>query len=298
MAFDKTLATMPDAGQLYVDRLKARFEEAKQELDKAKANYDACLSEFNKAVAWEAQLRKCLDALNQTDLLSDQLDTLLTNAKNQVEKVGRVAECSVTAFRHMLNDLQTVSCCIEQYKKYVFELIGKIPKGPNSGISDKDPLIESFNKLLAGLEEAFKCAIQLIKDMLVVLQNGEMLWKGLYILPNANQGVKNPSLYGFIADIQAEFNSDEGQPVCDATEFPGSSCSKPRFPLRDKGNAFLLGLESEQQAAWKKLYDSTNPNNLRDLLEKALQAKNQAQTCYDAVKAAYEAALAANACKN
>ncbi len=296
MAFDKTLATMPDAGQLYVDKLKIRFEEAKQELDKAKATYDACLSEFNKAVAWEAQLRKCLDALNQTDLLSSQLNALLSNAKNQVEKVGLVSECSVVAFRHMLNDLKTVSCCIEQYRNYVLNLLNTFPKGPNSGIADKDPLVDSFNKLLAGLEEAFKCAIQLVKDMLVVLQNGEILWKGLYILPNSNQDVKNPSLLGLIADIQAEFNGDKGQPVCDAAEFPGSACDKPSFPLRDKGNAFLLSLEADQQAAWDKLYEGTN--SLRAKLDGALQAKNQAQTCYDALQAAYQAALAANACKN
>jgi hypothetical protein len=293
---NKPLATTPDAGQLYVDKLKNRFEEAKQELDKAKANYNACLSEFNKSVAWEAQLRKCLDAINQTDLLSDQLNKLLINATNQVEKVGKVSECSVNAFRHMLNDLKNVSCCIEQYRNYVLNLLNTFPKGPNSNIPDKDPLVESFNKLLAGLEEAFKYAIQLVKDMLLVLQNGEMLWKGLYTLPNNNQDVKNPSLFSFIFDIQSEFKGDEGQPVCDATEFPGSSCSKPNFPLRDNGNEFLLSLETGQKAAWEKLYKGSD--SLRARLESALQAKNQAQTCYDAIQTAFQAALAANACKN
>ncbi|MCB0575233.1 MAG: hypothetical protein KDC61_11790 [Saprospiraceae bacterium] len=293
---DKILATMPDAGQLYVNSLKDSLDNAKQALDKKKADYDALLSEFKKAVSWESQLRKCLDAVKQTDLLSAELDNLLKNAKKQVEKVGQVSQCSVVAFRHMMNDLVTVSCCIEKYRNYINGLFSAFPKGPNSNISDKDPLVESFNKLLTGLEDAYKCAVQLIKDMLLVLQNGEMLWKGLYLLPQPTQGVKDPSLLNFLDDILNEFNDDKGQPACDAAEFLGSSCSKPSFPLSDNNNAFLKSLEDEQKAAWNKLYTGTN--SIRSQLENTLQAKNQAQTCYDAINTAYQAALAANACKN
>lgn len=288
---DKITTSLPGSAQEYVDQLKHEVAAAQQALDKANAEYNAKLSAFNKAAAWETQLKKCVDALGKTDLLSKELDTLLIVAKGEIQKVGQVAECAVIAFRHMLNDVETVATCIEKYKCDLKFLIGCFPKGPNSGIADKDPLVEAFNKLLAGLEDALKCALQLLVDMLSVYENGNMLWKGLSSETPNGSAQPASGLYTYVSDIKNNFNGNAAKPDCSA--YKDADCNKPAFPLKDHGNALLIDITTDYNTAHTTLYGTNGSGGLRKDVEDLLFKKNQAQTCYDALKSAYEAALAA-----
>jgi hypothetical protein len=204
-----------------------------------------------------------------------------------------VAECAVVAFRHMLNDVKTVAKCIEAFKCDLKYLIGCFPSGSNSGIADKDPLTEAFNRLLAGLEDALKCALTMLKDMLTVFENGNMLWKGLNSETPSGGTDSASGLYTFVVEIQKNYNGAASKPVCNIADYAGAECDKPAFPLKDKGNAVMTDLGTKHKTAETVLYGATGNAGLRKDVEELLFKKNQAQTCYDALKSAYEAALAA-----
>ncbi len=270
MANPANMATSPDSAQAYIDSLGKQLANAKLDLDKALALQASAQLEHAKTQAWKTLICACHDALEQTNLQASLLIDQLATAKTQAELVGKGADFGAQAFLHLLSDLKMVACCIESLKS-------KVPAGnktPGNAVSD------ACEKLAAALADAMKCAEAVIKAMLETYEKGQKLLKG----------VGDPGLYKSLCIVHDHFTAPG--PTPDHTTCADcSDAEKPVFPLDEKQPGF-----------YKDVADGCAQADI-DLaaallaLQAAQKEKNKQQTCYDALKAAYDAAVAAKACK-
>ena len=277
----KPMATMPDDAHDYICDLEEQVKDAWTELQKAIAELSAKQSRYSKTLDWLKQLKIYCEAIDKTNLCAETLLGLLENAINQASIVGDAACFGVDDLRYLVVDVETVSCCTEKLRDKVEDLKNQFPT-----LDPSDPISVAYKNLQDAIAEAIKCIKEALNLLLNTLEEGEILWKGLA------DSSDSPGLKGYLEMLEKTFKT--GELHQDYTPCPNSSCSSIKFPLDDNGNPYYDDTLKECDTVEDEIYKS---GGLRDQVDAAQRNKNAKQTCYDALKAALEAASAAKACK-
>ncbi len=280
------MATLPDAAHDYICWLETEITKTSQELAKAKAEYDALKSHYDKTVSWLAQLEIYCAAITATNLCVEKLIALLDSAFVQTDSVSNNANDAAAAFIHIVEDVKKLSCCIEKIKCLL--------EGLGSQIPGDDPLRKPFDALLACVKEAFTAVKEVLSAIMLVLENTDLLFAGL------DDNPVRPGLAGYFLLLKKTLTPPDQQShhlACldlNGAEVNPPYCSLLTFPLGNPPDDYyelVTGLCADVRT---KLYD---PDGLRDKLKEKEAEKIKKQTCFDSLQAAFTAAGAAKACK-
>ncbi|MCW3464564.1 hypothetical protein [Chitinophaga nivalis] len=271
------MATNKDTVQQYIDRLLQEYTEAARELTNAKAEELKKQGELDKNKKWAGVLSNMFSLISETNRLGVIYMGTLERTRKQNEKLGHNASLSVDAIKILLCETRKVLDCTEVFKGLIKTLSDRIDcKIPSKGTNS---IMAVLAALKTAVEEALTAVKEVVNALLAVYHLEEELLEqiagergllyqvtGMYIL--LTDGVK--------PDLEA----------C-------ASChprKKPIFPMDANTCDFYTHTKEEYERVIALLKEIQRELDLASCRREFAQAKN------DALKNAYDAAIAAKSC--
>jgi hypothetical protein len=281
-AISKKMTTVPDAAHDYICTLETQVKAALAELKNASATRDVAFSKYNKTLAWLEQLKVYCLAIEKTNLHATALIAILENAINQACIVADSASFGVDALRYLLLDLKKVGCCVEKLVAKADELKAKFP-----ALDATDPIMVAHKNLQDALNDAFTCIKDAIAALLTNLEMTELLVTSLA------DSTDSPGLTGYLEILKDDFatgdNRSDYLPACSFA----NGCNDIVFPLTVVNSPYFKSTTQDCQNVENEIYAT---GGLLEKYETAQNDMNAKKTCYEALKAALDAAKAAKTC--
>ncbi len=251
------------------------YKEASSKAIKAQKDYD-------RALAWETLLKECWANIQATDHLAESLCVSLQQSIIQSVNVKDMAECTVEAFKNMVNDVKTLAKCLEALKAYTDQL-----KACLSTMDPADPLMAGLTDLIKTIDAAYECAKEVLTEMLQVLKDAQ----GIYSQIKPNFGLEE-----ILRDMETSFKKGTKKPYYDyaGSWSPCPEPIKPAWPLKDHKDTYYEAIKADLGVVQACLYDA---RGLREIMNNETQSANEALSCFNSLEAALKAAQTALACK-
>ncbi len=278
----KQTSAREGTAQAYITDLEQQKKWAKAIYDQANAKAIKAQKDYSRALAWETLLKECWINIETTDHLAENLCVSFQQAIGQSVSVKDMADCTVEAFKNMVNDTKTLAKCLEALKAYADQL-----KSCLSTVDAADPLMVGLSDLIKVIDAAFDAAKTVLAEMLQVLKDAQ----GIFSQIKPNNGLEET-----LREIEASFKKVTKKSYYDysGSWAPCPEPVRPAFPLKDNKDPYYELIYSDKAVVTACLYDR---DGLRDIMETETQTANEALACYNALDAALTAAKAALACK-
>ncbi|MFZ2899288.1 MAG: hypothetical protein WA004_11735 [Saprospiraceae bacterium] len=320
--------------QEYIDGLKEDLDKAKNCLDEAMAEATKAKAEYQNSEAWKIFLEHFFNRISQTLDIARNVIIALEGAHGQAEIICTNIKCTVEALQILVGEVKETSECVEELKQLLKELIEKIDCINDPVLDPNVSILKCIMELKAAVDTAMDATLNSISASLhaVKLLN-KLLWMICEedLGGSPIQGGLIHNLEGLIKLVQCGELPDEYLPPqivapglnpagqaggkivakgvkapaddCDSAAAasmkncvispkpclcvpPPDGCSNPDCSTESYYNSLLADFENA-----KALYKYK-----KCIWEKADEARIKAQSHYDALFKALEAAKAAKAC--
>lgn len=278
----KATSAREGTAQAYINDLEQQKKYAKLIYDQASAKAIKAQKDYNSALSWETLLKECWANIQATDRLAENLCFSFDQAITQSVKVKDMAECTVEAFKNMVNDVKTLAKCLEALKAYADQL-----KSCLSTMDPADPLMAGLADLIKTIDAAYECAKAVLTEMLQVLKDAQTIFSQL----KPDFGLEET-----LREMESSFKKGIRKDYYDysGTWSPCPEPVKPAFPLKGFKGGYYEMLSDDLSDVTACLYDL---RGLRDIMNDETKAANEALACLNSLEAALTAANAALACK-
>lgn len=156
--------------QHYIDRLKADLEEAKRCLDEAGAQAARAKAEYLDAEGWRNLLDAYYNRLEKTLAIAADVITLLNNTKNQASTVCSNIKCTVQALQLLTVDVKATSEATESLKQLIKNLLDRVDELNGPVLDPNTSILKCIMELKKAVDEALSANLNAIAAALEVLR--------------------------------------------------------------------------------------------------------------------------------